>query len=445
MKKVVETAKRAPRFFLQEIWRLPLYRYKPMKAFGIRLLRIFALTGLEFGHDRCTLRATALTLYSLLAIVPLLAISFAIARGFNLQDILLESIEKNILSRFSGNEQLAESVTMVFSYITEAAQHTLEHTKFGAMAGVGVLILLWTVIKLLGNIELSFNDIFGGVKSRSFGRKIIDYCAIIILLPFLLILSTTVTVFLESQANWVIEKLPFLASLSPSMHFLIGLVPYVLIWLGFIFLYLFMPNCKVKIVPGIIAGIAAGTAFNIVLWFYFAFQVGMAKNSAIYGAFAAVPLFIAWLQVSWTIVLCGAELAFAIQTHGYYEPRDLTAGTSLTLWFAIYIHVMGSVSRALIDGKEPQTARELSEERHLPVQLVQKALNVLTDSGLLHRLEKGDDFVYIPLCAVESLTVGEMLRKIQNRGNLICPGLEGEKFHQLLQALQHPDTLVKEL
>ena len=92
-----------------------------------------------------------------------------------------------------------------------AAQHTLENTKFGAMAGIGVLILLWTVIKLLGNIEISFNDIFGGVKCRSFGRKIIDYCAIIILLPFLLILSTTVTVFLESQANFIVEKLPFLA------------------------------------------------------------------------------------------------------------------------------------------------------------------------------------------------------------------------------------------
>ena len=445
MKKVLETVKKAPRFFLQDIWRLPLYRYKPIKAFGIRLLRIFALTGMEFGHDRCTLRATALTLYSLLAIVPLLAISFAIARGFNLQDTLLASLENTLLKRFDGNSELTESVTMVFSYVTEAAQHTLENTKFGAMAGIGVLILLWTVIKLLGNIEISFNDIFGGAKCRSFGRKIIDYCAIIILLPFLLILSTTVTVFLESQANFIIEKLPFLARLSPSMHFLIGLVPYVLIWLGFIFLYLFMPNCKVKVLPGVIAGIAAGTAFNIVLWFYFAFQVGMAKNSAIYGAFAAVPLFIAWLQVSWTIVLCGAELAYAIQTHGYYEPRDLTAGTSLTLWFAIYIHIMGSVSRALIAGKEPQTARQLAEERHLPVQLVQKALNVLTDSGLLQRLEKGDDYIYIPLCPVESLTVGQMLRKIQNHGNMVCPGLEGEKFQELVKALQDPSALVKEL
>ena len=445
MKKVLETVKKAPRFFLQDIWRLPLYRYKPIKAFGIRLLRIFALTGMEFGHDRCSLRATALTLYSLLAIVPLLAISFAIARGFNLQDTLLASLENTLLKRFDGNSELTESVTMVFSYVTEAAQHTLENTKFGAMAGIGVLILLWTVIKLLGNIEVSFNDIFGGAKCRSFGRKIIDYCAIIILLPFLLILSTTVTVFLESQANFIIEKLPFLARLSPSMHFLIGLVPYVLIWLGFIFLYLFMPNCKVKVLPGVIAGIAAGTAFNIVLWFYFAFQVGMAKNSAIYGAFAAVPLFIAWLQVSWTIVLCGAELAYAIQTHGYYEPRDLTAGTSLTLWFAIYIHIMGSVSRALIAGKEPQTARQLAEERHLPVQLVQKALNVLTDSGLLQRLEKGDDYIYIPLCPVESLTVGQMLKKIQNHGNMVCPGLEGEKFQELVKALQDPTALVKEL
>lgn len=445
MKKFLETIKRAPRFFLQEIWRLPLYRYKPMKAFGIRLLRIFALTGMEFGHDRCTLRATALTLYSLLAIVPLLAISFAIARGFNLQDTLLAALENTLLARFDGNQELTESVTMVFSYVTEAAQHTLETTKFGAMAGIGVLILLWTVIKLLGNIEFSFNDIFGGVKSRSFGRKIIDYCAIIILLPFLLILSTTLTVFLESQANFIVEKLPFMAGLSPSMHFLIELVPYVLIWLGFIFLYLFVPNCKVKFLPGVIAGIAAGTVFNIVLWFYFAFQVGMAKNSAIYGAFAAVPLFIAWLQVSWTIVLCGAELAYAIQTHGYYEPRDLTAGTSLTLWFAIYIHVMGSVSRALIAGKEPQTARQLAEERHLPVQLVQKALNVLTDSGLLKRLEKGDDYIYIPLCAVESLTVGQVLKKIQSHGNMFCPGLEGEKFKELIAALQTPSALVKEL
>ena len=102
-------------------------------------------------------------------------------------------------------------------------------------------------------------------------------------------------------------------------------------------------------------------------------------------------------------------------------------------------------SRALIAGKEPQTARQLAEERHLPVQLVQKALNVLTDSGLLQRLEKGDDYIYIPLCPVESLTVGQMLRKIQNHGNMVCPGLEGEKFQELVKALQDPSALVKEL
>ena len=490
MKKFLDFLKGLPRFFFQDLWRLPLYRYKPLKAIGLRLLRIFTLTGIEFGQDRCTLRATALTLYSLLAIVPLLAICLAVARGFNLQDVLINGIESAIETRCAGNEELERSIKNVFVEINKAAQNTLatttsygmpksdgspeekpetlaeereelkesiggaldvakkglEKTKFGAMAGIGVIILLWTVIKLMSNIEYSFNDIFGGIAPRSFGRKIIDYTAITILLPFLLILSTTMTVFLQTQADMVVEKVPLLATLSPTVHFFIGLTPYLLIWVAFIFLYMFMPNCKVKLVPGLVAGITAGTVFNVVLWFYFYFQIGMAKASAIYGVFAAIPLFIALLQTSWIIVLCGAEFAFAIQNHGYYEPRNLTDHTSLTLWFAIYVRIMGEAARNLIDEKEPQSARQLAFAQGLPVQMAERAVNVLTSAGLLIRLEdRADEPVYLPSVAVESLTVGDVLLKIQRYGDSQCPGLEGEEYKKLIEALQKPTTLVRNL
>ena len=193
----------------------------------------------------------------------------------------------------------------------------LQNTKGGIIAGVGVVVLLWAVVNVLSQIEESFNDIWGIKKARSLGRMFSDYLSIVLVGPILLIMSSSATVLLETNLTQITEEIALLGVFSPLITLIVKIIPYCLIWILFAFVYIFMPNKKVHLFSGLIAGIAAGTIFVIVQKFYIIFQVGVAKYNAIYGSFAALPLFLIWLQLSWfhhalrrRDILCSPECRF---------------------------------------------------------------------------------------------------------------------------------------
>jgi len=216
------------------------------------------------------------------------------------------------MNQFSGQEEV---LTTVISF----ANSLLANTKGGLLAGVGIMVLFWAVIKVLGNIEYSFNDIWGIKEGRTLGRKFSDYLSVMLLCPILMILASSVTVFITTQITLITAKVALLGMFSSIIFFVLKLLPYCLIWVLFTFLYIFMPNTKINFKSGILAGIIAGTLYQLVQWGYIVFQVGAAKYNAIYGSFAALPLFLIWLQLSWLIVLFGAELSFAHQNVDTYE------------------------------------------------------------------------------------------------------------------------------
>lgn len=299
---------RAAAFAKQDIWRIRRTELPPGKSFFINLLRVLILSVRGFDEDKCQLRASALTFYSLVSVVPVAAMAFGIAKGFGFEKVL----EAQLQNKLAGHEEVVNNIVR-FSH------SLLENTKGGLIGGIGLVVLFWAVIKVLGQIENSFNDIWGIKEERTLGRKFGDYLSVMLIAPILLIVSSGVTVFVTTQVHLIMGKIAVLGAFKPLIVLMMRLFPLVLIWSLFTFLYIFMPNTKVRFSSGLIAGIIAGAVFQVAQWIYISFQVGAAKYNAIYGSFAALPLFLAWLQLSWLIVLYGAELSFAYQNVDTYE------------------------------------------------------------------------------------------------------------------------------
>ena len=218
--KLQERISESVQFLNADIWRLRADKLRPRRAFWITQLRIFLLAIRRFYADKCELRASALTFYSLLSIVPVVAMAFGVAKGFGLEKML----EAQVLTRLEGQPEVADR-------ILGFARTLLENTKGGAIAGVGVMVLLWTVVKVLGNIESSFNDIWGIKKARTLGRKLADYLSVIMISPVLLITASSVTVLLTTQIESMVERLSFLGDAAITVIFLLRLLPYAVIWI----------------------------------------------------------------------------------------------------------------------------------------------------------------------------------------------------------------------
>ena len=295
-------------FLKIDIWNIQSRHLSGKKSFLLRQLRLVLLAAHGTREDRLQLRASALTFYTLLAIVPILAMAFAIAKGFGFEVLL----ENRLLKEFPGQE-------VVMQQVLSFAHNLLERTKGGMMAGIGVIVLFWASINVLSHIEHSLNDIWDVKKSRSIWRKFSDYLSIMVLSPALIILSGSVTVYVNTQVTTIVQRISFLGFFSPLIFFGLKLVPFVIVWMLFALIYLLMPNTKVRLVSGLIAGFIAGGLFQVLQFTYLNFQFIIAKYNAIYGSFAALPLFLFWLQFSWLIVLFGAEISYAHQNINTFE------------------------------------------------------------------------------------------------------------------------------
>jgi membrane protein len=301
-------------FFKKDIWEFP------QDSFWKRALRIGIMAVQNFNRDECFLKASALTFYSLLSIVPTLAVFFAFAKGFGFTAIL----EREIQGQFHEQPEIAQKL-IDFSY------SMLSQAQGGIITGVGIVVLFWTIIKLLGNIESSLNDIWKVPAPRSFLRKLSDYLAIIIFCPIFFALSSSLAIYITSQVMKVTHRIEFLDAYSYWIFLFLHIIPYVLCWLLFSFIYLFMPNTKVPWRYAILAGIIAGTAYQILQLIYIRFQIGASSYGAIYGSFAALPLFLVWINLSWLIVLAGAEIAYAAENDSLTYGMSGQTGKSRTL------------------------------------------------------------------------------------------------------------------
>ena len=243
-------------------------------------------------------QASALTYSSLLAIVPILAVIFAIARGFGYN----KYIEIWFRDALSSQPQVADILTdFVNSYLI--------HTQSGIFLGVGLIFMLYTVLMLVNNVEETFNQIWQVNNSRPIMRSLTNYLAMFFLFPIIIVVSMGLSIFMATIA----KHMEGLVLLGPAVSSLLDFSPYLLLSLLFVLLYVYMPNTDVKFKSAIVPGILAGVAMQLLQLFYIHSQIWVTGYNAIYGSFAALPLFMLWLQISWTICLFGAQLTYTNQ------------------------------------------------------------------------------------------------------------------------------------
>ena len=262
------------------------------------IYRTLELTIRFFTAKRVMTQASALTYSSLLAIVPILAVIFAIARGFGYN----KYIEIWFRDALSSQPQVADVLAgFVNSYLI--------HTQSGIFLGVGLLFMLYTVLMLVNNVEETFNQIWQVNNSRPIIRSLTNYLAMFFVFPIIIVVSMGLSIFMATIAN----KMGNLMILGTAMHILFDFSPYLLLSLLFIWLYVYMPNTDVKLKSAIVPGILAGIAMQLLQLFYIHSQIWVTGYNAIYGSFAALPLFMLWIQISWTICLLGAQLTYTNQ------------------------------------------------------------------------------------------------------------------------------------
>ena len=263
-----------------------------------RIYHKLYLTIRFFTEKRVMTQASALTYSTLLAIVPMLAVVFAIARGFGYN----KYIEMWFRELLASQPQVADAiVSFVNSYLI--------HTKSGIFLGVGLIFMLYTVLMLVNNVEETFNQIWQVNNSRPILRSFANYLAMFFLFPIIIVISTGLSIFMETVA----DKMDDFVILEPIVHKLFSFFPFMLMSLLFIFLYVYMPNTKVRFSCAVIPGILAGIAMHLLQIAYIHSQIWVTGYNAIYGSFAALPLFMLWVQISWAICLFGAQLTYTNQ------------------------------------------------------------------------------------------------------------------------------------
>ncbi len=399
-----------------------------------KIIRVIVASINGFFEDNCSSKASALTFYSLLSIVPGLAVAFGIAKGFGFEGPL----ESELLQKFSEQREIAEKL-IAFAY------NMLENTKGGVIAGVGLLVLFWSVLQLLSSIEISFNSIWKISRPRSFSRRFSDYLAMILFCPLFFAAASSIFVFIVAQLTQLTENNGLLDTLGPIVVFIFYLSPLIIAWILFTSLYYVMPNTKVPILSALVAGIIAGTFYQIVQVLYIRFQISLASYGAIYGSFAALPLFLIWLNTSWLIALIGAEIAYHAEMISFSSVND-----GKTQFHAdariLGLLIMKNSLEAFHDGSSPPSLYELSQRLGVGIPILRQIIRKLVDANLLveARWHGGITTRYLPACLPESITfktVCDALDTARERLYWIAEAPLTTKYQEILNAI---DNLVEE-
>ncbi len=430
-------------FLKVDIWRVQRDEVSVVRFFFYKLLKMLLLTVEWFLDKKMFVAAASLTYSTLLAIVPIIAVVFAIARGFG-YNIYIEQWFRDTLS---SQPQAAEIIiSFVNSYLV--------HTKSGVFLGVGLLFMLWTVIMLIDNIEQVFNDIWQVNKPRSIYRTITDYTSMFFLAPIGIVVTSGLTIAVTSFAG---NNLSETYVLGPLLRFLIDLTPFLLMSAVFVFLYIFMPNTKVNFSSAIVPGILAGCAMQGLQFAYIHSQIWVTGYNAIYGSFAALPLFLLWVQISWIICLFGANLCYTNQNLEDFAFRTNTSDLSHRYKLMLSLLLASRICKRFEEGERPYTALELKLQTGIPIRMVHDLLNELVELNVISEVntgDKGDDTYYQPAISLDKLSVRMVVDRIEAKGkwklDLDMHQFEGEAWSKTFSLRaeflkKSGEVLVKEL
>ncbi|HMP73190.1 MAG TPA: YhjD/YihY/BrkB family envelope integrity protein [Kiritimatiellia bacterium] len=386
-------------FIFHDAWTAEVSSLSGMRRLAVRMLRVTRLIVKGFREDDLPVRAAALTFSVLISLVPVLAIVFAVLKGLG-----------------AGEDALARLHTMIdvmpeqFQLFIEQMLEIVDRTNFWALGWVGVLILFFTVVQVLSSVESTFNRVWGVTRSRGVWRRIANYVSVTVIVPVLIMSGFAATASLSSEA-----VMAQVGTAAPLLKFGLGLTPLLAVMVAFFFLFVFVPNTLVKVRPALGGALIAGILW--ILWqkLYINLQFGVVRYNAIYGTFASVPIFLAWLYVCWVIILIGVEIAFAFQNHETFHMERSAARASVTSRLALVLVVMRGAAEAFVQGRGGFDAGELSQSRRVPVRLVLDTLRRLVEGGYLAQVseERGR---YVLLRPPESIGLKDLVDLIAEEG-----------------------------
>ena len=370
----------------------------------VRAIKIVNLSVRSFLNRDLQIRAGSLTYNTVLAVVPALAMLFAIARGFGFQNLL-----QNELFRYFPSQQraLETALTYVDNYLAQASQ--------GVFIGIGLVLLLWTLLTLMSNVEDTFNHVWGITAKRSLRHKFTDYTAIMLLLPLLMLCSAGISIFMSDAVQHVFEG----DLLTPVAHRLLSFTPTVIAWIVFTAAYYLVPNTRVNFKAALFAGVLCGTTFQMVQWFFVSGQVYVSKYNAIYGSFAFLPLLLVWLQLSWLITLSGVVLTYAWQNFDRFSYNDKVSDISQAYANDLAVAVLALAAKRFKTRQKPLTADELITAYDLPAPLANDVLARLQRAGMLTAINTDDakqGVSYQPAFDPDDLTVNTALNALTTVG-----------------------------
>jgi membrane protein len=362
--KAADAIARIKRFLKYDLWNTEPDSLSKVRRRGLKFLRVCALVVKGFKEDKCPLHAAALTFIFVMALVPFLVILFAIAKGIGFEE---------------GSSLLLEAVADMPEAIQQAVGNVLnivESASAGTLGSIGTVLFLWIAIKMLSNIEETFNLVWGVKTSRTLIDKIRNYIVIIVIVPVLLIVANAgqpLIMSLTGRLEWM----------GPLLKIGLQLVPVLTAALAFTVFYLFMPNTKVRIGPAFSGALTAALLAQLFQLAIIELGVGVSRYNATYGALAAIPIFLFWVQINWMILLMGAEVAFSVQNAGTYARERIAVTPSPRARLCLAFALMKKIAESFENNAGPFDTLAYGAEKRIPVRLVNDVINILARGGLV--------------------------------------------------------------
>ncbi len=402
--EILSQLKKVYQFILHDIWKITGAELSKTKRYSYNSIKVLILAIRGFKEDKLDTRASALTYYTLFAIVPILALILGIGKGFGVQDIIVDAISKQLSVQAEVMPVLLEFVD---KYITRTQQ--------GVFIGIGFTILLWSVMAGFRQVETAFNDIWQVKKPRTFVSQFATYFSIMLILPIFIVASSGLTVFASTQFSNNV----FFGIFTPFVTELVRFSPYFINWIVFTALYIIVPNTRVRIGPALIAGIFTGTLFQLFQYLYIEGQVYLTSYNAVYGGFAIIPLLLLWLQISWLIILLGAELSFAVQNIKLFEFESDSQNISKRYKNFLTIVILQVIIKQFEKNKSPFSSEDISQKNSIPIRLVRTIVHQLTEVNILSEIytEDGRTKAYQPALDINKISISYLLEKLEEEGS----------------------------
>ena len=404
------------KFIRFDMWRHTTTEFDGFfKRIGFLIIRTIVLVVRGFTSKNLNNIAKSITFSLTFAIVPIMAMIVAVAKGFGVADV----IEQYLNTTFLGEAGIVPTIMeMVDRYLSTA--------QGGLFIGIGILILLWAIYSFFESVETAFNQIWNVKRSRSIARKFSTYITIIVLIPVFIVCNSGLHLFVNS-------------SIGDSLF-----LQFIISWVLFIWMYMAIPNTPVRFLSAVVPGILMGTLFKLLQMLSVYLIAMLSRTSIVYGAFASIPILMTWLQYTSLLILIGAEMSYAIQNNAEFEYESELNSMSRRYKDFIMLYLLTVIVRRFENSEAPYSAKELAIRDHLPIRLVNRLMSRLVETELVREVtsEQDEERRYQPALDTHKITVGMVIERIDAQGTeafLQAPSKQMQDFWNTYLQLKQKD------